>query len=223
MFTKLTIIWQYMEVLERKVSLTPFLCKFLYRLDLKTFIWKELNSRGTTPDTDSHKMEYYNGSLYLFIGSTVFIYNLNSENWSKIETSHEVIDGVIDSAQCFYEQKLYTVKGWDDINGIYNSYMYVMDLSNDEYEMSKLVIDLDSIASAGYGHICNQGILYIFGGYTDYGYSNSLAILDFNLSNLKLELLSKDMNVPTPRLGHAMQVYDDKLYIFGGVDGEGDR
>jgi N-acetylneuraminic acid mutarotase len=212
-----------MEVRGRRVLCIAFLCKFLYRLDLETFIWKELESRGTIPDTSGYKMEYYNGSLYLFVGTIIFIYDLNMENWSKIETSNEVQDRILDSAQCFYKEKLYTFKGWDKVNKIYNSYSYIMDLSNDELEMNKLEIDLESIASAGFGYNCIDGILYMFGGYSDDGYSNSLSIIDFNKSNLKLELLSRDMNVPTPRQGHAMQVYDDKLYIFGGVDGNGNR
>jgi hypothetical protein len=83
-------------------------------------------------------MVYYNGSLYLFAGSTIFEYDLNSESWSKIETSNKAIDKIVSSAQCLYEDKLYTVKGWDYKTNIYNPSIYVMNLSSDEYEINKI-------------------------------------------------------------------------------------
>jgi hypothetical protein len=168
-------------------------------------------------------MEYNEGSLYLFVGATVFIYNLNSEIWSKIETSNNVLDTIEDSAQCFYKEKLYTFMGWDNITGEEIYSIYIMDLSNDKYEFKEQVIDLQYIAEDSFGYTCKDGILYMFGGYTHAGFSNSLAILDLNQSNLKFEVLSKPINVPTPRRGHAMEVYDDKLYIFGGVDTYGKK
>jgi hypothetical protein len=168
-------------------------------------------------------MEYYNGSLFLFKGTTVFVYDLNSEKWSKIETANEVIDRVRDSAQCFYKEKLYSILGRDSITGNKISSIYIMDLSNDEYELKELVIDLQYIAEDTFGYTCKHGILYMFGGYTTSGDLNSLAILDLNQPNLKFELLSKPINVPTSRRGHAMEVYDDQLYIFGGVDGLGNK
>jgi N-acetylneuraminic acid mutarotase len=212
-----------MEVRGRRVLCIAFLCKFLYRLDLETFIWKELESRGTIPDTSRYKMEYYNGSLYLFAGSTIFIYDLNMENWSKIETSNEVLDSIILSAQCFYKQRLYNFMGWDYLTGYQISSMYMMDLSNDKYEVKELLINLQYLALNSFGYTCINGILYLFGGFTENGYSNSLAVLDLSQSNLKLEILSEDMNVPTPRLGHAMEVYNDQLYIFGGADADSNK
>jgi N-acetylneuraminic acid mutarotase len=212
-----------MEVRERRGLLIAFLCNFLYRLDLETFIWKELDSKGSIPDTYGNKMEYYSGSLYLFVGSTVFIYDLKLENWSKVETSNEVLDGITLSAQCFYKQRLYNFIGWNYLTGYEISSMYMMDLSNDKYEVKELLINIQYIALDSFGYTCINGTLYLFGGYTENGYSNSLAVLDLNQSNLKLEILSKDMNVPTPRRGHAMEVYDDQLYIFGGADGDGNK
>lgn len=168
-------------------------------------------------------MEYHDGSLYLFVGATVFIYDLNTEIWSKIETSNQVIDTIVDSAQCFYKEKLYTFMGWDTITGDEIYSIYIMDLSNDKYEVKEVVIDLKYIAEDSFGYTCKQGFVYMFGGYTYDGFSNSLAILDLNQSNLKFEVLSKPISVPTPRRGHAMEVYDDKLYIFGGVDTDGNK
>ena len=66
--------------------------------------------------------------------------------------------------------------------------------------------------------------MYLFGGSSVYdGYFNNLSILDLSQEDLKFEVLNKAMNVPTARRGHAMQAYDDKLYIFGGVDGDNKR
>jgi hypothetical protein len=31
------------------------------------------------------------------------------------------------------------------------------------------------------------------------------------------------MNVPTPRLGHAMEIYDGNIYIYGGRDKNGKK
>lgn len=168
-------------------------------------------------------MEYYNGSLYLFKGAIVFVYDLYSESWSKIETSNQVMDRIILSAQCFYEEKLYTFMGFNHLTVTQNFSIYIMDLSNDKYEMKEHLIDLQYIALDSFGYSCKDGTLYLFGGLTASGYSNSLAILDLKRTNLKFEVLSKPINVPTPRRGHAMEVYDDQLYIFGGVDADGKK
>jgi hypothetical protein len=64
----------------------------------------------------------------------------------------------------------------------------------------------------------------VFGGSSVYdGYFNNLSILDLSQQDLEFKVFNQAMNVPTARKGHAMEAYDDKLYIFGGVDGNRKR
>jgi hypothetical protein len=65
--------------------------------------------------------------------------------------------------------------------------------------------------------------VYLFGGSNKAGYSNNLSLLDLSEKDLEFQILSRRINVPTARKGHAMEAYDDKLYIFGGVDGDGNE
>jgi hypothetical protein len=67
-------------------------------------------------------------------------------------------------------------------------------------------------------------MVFVFGGETfGRGNYNSLSVLNLDHSKLEFQNLSDKLTVPTARRGHAMEVYNDKLYIFGGVDISGNR
>lgn len=63
----------------------------------------------------------------------------------------------------------------------------------------------------------------MFGGDSWAGFYNSLVTLDLDNITSQFNILSRTMETPSPRRGHAMEAYNDELYIFGGVDRYGDR
>jgi N-acetylneuraminic acid mutarotase len=65
--------------------------------------------------------------------------------------------------------------------------------------------------------------LFQFGGGTTDGEFNNLYVLDLSFQHLEFENLSEHLKVPTARKGHDMETYNDKLYIFGGVDSKKNR
>jgi hypothetical protein len=94
-------------------------------------------------------------------------------------------------------------------------------------ELDYSEVDLN-IFRSNFGHFSQKGTLYMFGGYTLSGFKNDLAVLNLGKhyideDKLAWKILSKDMNVPTPRLGHAMDIYDGNIYIFGGKGKEGKK
>jgi N-acetylneuraminic acid mutarotase len=74
---------------------------------------------------------------------------------------------------------------------------------------------LDS--QTAFGYICNGSKIYIFGGLSFSGHTNQLVELNLESSG-EITVLSESIRIPTPRYGHGMIVYDEKLLIFGGVD-----
>jgi N-acetylneuraminic acid mutarotase len=55
------------------------------------------------------------------------------------------------------------------------------------------------------------------------GNLNTLSVIDLDKYPLEYINLSKNLSTPTPRSNHGMEVYDNSLYIFGGVNNEGDQ
>ncbi len=126
--------------------------------------------------------------------------------------------------QCIYEDSLYLIMGLDIISYRQSTTIYKIDLSNEIYELQEISISKEGMAEYTSGYDCIDNQVYIFGGDSLYdGYFNNLSILDLSSQDLEFQIITKNMNVPTARRGHAMQAYNDKLYIFGGVDGNKKR
>jgi hypothetical protein len=115
--------------------------------------------------------------------------------------------------------------GWDSSIAGKSEKIFRIDLSNDNSEFEEITIsNQKNVAEWLFGYDCKDNLVYLFGGGSlDDGYFNNLSILDLSQKELEFKFLNQDMNVPTARKGHAMEAYDDKLYIFGGVDGNKKR
>lgn len=170
-------------------------------------------------------MTYYNKSLYIwgdFVSYTkppLYRYEIATGTWTRIQPLGDQVGMAINYGLCIYNHQLYSVLGSWDL-----SYSIVkINLKSDNYELERIWIDRTGLADSGMGYYCDDNMIYLFGGGTDAGYFNSLTVLDFDKYPLQFKFLSKDMKIPTGRLGHAMQVYDDKLYIYGGVIDSGSK
>jgi hypothetical protein len=114
--------------------------------------------------------------------------------------------------------------GWDDNIEETSFFIYKIDLSYENYSAEQIPISNEGVAEWLFGYDCVNNRVYLFGGGSNAdGFFNSLSILDLSQSKLEFQLLNEDMNVPTARKGHAMEAYNDKIYIFGGVDGNKKR
>jgi hypothetical protein len=71
------------------------------------------------------------------------------------------------------------------------------------------------------GYLCKDNLIYILGGAYLQGNLNSLAVIDLNIRELRVSPLSKNHSIPIERGGHAMEVYNDELYLVGGKDTQG--
>jgi hypothetical protein len=164
-------------------------------------------------------MSYYKGSLYIYSIDLLYIYDLNANVWSTRMPLGKEYTILFDYAQCIYDGALYLIFGWDDNIVGASDKIYRIDLSSDRNEFEEIFISIEGIAKLTFGYGCNNNLVYLFGGNSVYdGYFNNFSVLDLSQKELELKFFNKAMNVPTARKGHVMEVYDDKLYIFGGVD-----
>ncbi|RIB02450.1 hypothetical protein C2G38_2009519, partial [Gigaspora rosea] len=65
--------------------------------------------------------------------------------------------------------------------------------------------------------------MYIFGGQTEEGYSNELIAFDmekYNSSNASWEFVTPKGPLPPARIAHISCAYEDKIYMFGGMDSD---
>ncbi len=147
------------------------------------------------------------------------IYNLDTNVWTKVtlEGTPNSIKG--DYINCVYNDNLYLIMGWGDGTIDESKMIYKISLSNDDFKLQMIHISNEGMADWVYGYTCKDNLAYIFGGGSNInGYFNNLSILDLSLESLEFQTLSANTNVPTARRAHAMEAYNDKLYIFGGVD-----
>lgn len=87
--------------------------------------------------------------------------------------------------------------------------------------------NLDSHAGILYKNEKGHNIWVIFGGFVGGKYSEYWnQIIEFNFSTLEWsvpytdKIVFKAEKAPAPRGGHAMSLYKDDIYVFGGTDGE---
>jgi hypothetical protein len=169
-------------------------------------------------------MDYYNGSFIIHHNDILYIYSLDKSTWTQKEMPGKIETNLTYYTQCLYKDTLYLIMGWDALENKGSYSIFKIDLSNENYEAQEIPVSNIDIAGWALGYKCKDNLVYLFGGGSLLdGYFNSLSILDLAKPELKFEILNTNMKVPKARQGHAMEVYDDKIYIFGGVDSNDKR
>lgn len=84
------------------------------------------------------------------------------------------------------------------------------------------------LARDGFGYAFSDVKVYMFGGWTYNGIKNDLLELDPSkvykgASPFQWKILSELAVIPTARVGHAMEVYNENLYILGGKNKQGKK
>lgn len=169
-------------------------------------------------------MKYYKGFLYIWGDYTsqhkpLYKYDLATGIWISIQPLGKQIGLTVNYGLCIYQDYLYSVLGsWTSSHSIYR-----INLISGNYELEELIIDKSGLGDSGYGYDCTDNMMYLFGGTDGTGQFNTLSSLDFDRFPLKFNILSINMNTPTPRSNHAIEVYDNNLYIYGGITNGGSQ
>lgn len=146
----------------------------------------------------------------------LYKYEIATGQWIRIEFIGKQVESVQNNGLCIYKNTMYSVLG----SFSSSSSVYKIDLKSGNYELEDIYIDSDGMADSGFGYACKDNMIFIFGGSTYTGKHNNLAVLDFDKLPLKFTILSKQFKTPTARRGHAMELYNNKLYIYGGITNE---
>jgi len=176
-------------------------------------------------------MKYYEGSLYAYGGCDqlheksrdLYKYEISTGKWNILEVIGEKPPPLFGHASFVYDSYLYILlgnemEGFESMTNMWRIHLQQIHPTWEKINCKNLQPSVPRM-NPSYIHHGNQ--LYVFGGYTYYGLRNdvlamNLTVLRSKYHKFKWEILSNDMNVPPARLGHAMVVHNEKLYIIGG-------
>jgi hypothetical protein len=173
------------------------------------------------------RIEYYNGSILMFTGDYFYKFEIESKSWNRFDLSGIKVNPINSYGVCIYKDSLYSIFGWDVALSKDVSSIYKVDLSTGNYKVEEIEIDDTEIGNWSFGYACIDNMMYIFGGasmnekLTEY--YNSLVVYNLESPTIPMAKLSHNMKVPTPRRGHAMEVYNEELYILGGINSNGNK
>jgi N-acetylneuraminic acid mutarotase len=153
----------------------------------------------------------------------LYRYEISTGKWDILDVSGEKPPPLFGHASFVHDYYLYILlgnemEGFESMNNMWRINLKQIHPTWEKIECKNLQ---PSVPRMNPSYIYHRNKLYVFGGYTYYGPRNdvlvmNLSILESKYPEFNWEILSKDMKVPPPRLGHAMVVHDEKLYIIGG-------
>ncbi len=155
------------------------------------------------------------------IMKNLFRYEIDTGVWTTIQISNSDITPAISCGFCLYKDTLYAVDGFVPTSFQPAGYIHKIHLKNGEYSVEEVSTNQGREGAGGFGFYCHENLMYIFGGHTMTSIRNSLVAVDLDTTDLKRIVISGEMRIPNSRSGHAMEVYDDKLYIYGGIKNDG--
>ncbi len=143
--------------------------------------------------------------------------------WIITRTTGIAQRNIISNSLVVYKDSFYSFYGWDFVDSTPIPEITKVNLSGDSYEARSIYVNTEEIAAWSHAFVIKDNLVYFFGGGSQEGYLNSLARLDLDKSNLSFEILSRVSDYPIARGGHGMEVYNDELYVFGGIGNNGNK
>jgi N-acetylneuraminic acid mutarotase len=194
-------------------------------LNLDTYEWSELkHTAGIPPRVEGSKMVYKDGSLYIWGSvednkylSDMHKFEISSKTWSKVEVSNKAPIYTAGYGMCVYKEHAYVINGYDETAQKFENKINRINLDNHQKEWELFDTTDEYLPKAAFGFACNEDAVYLFAGQYIRGNYNILMKVSLEKSQSRSIVLSRPLTVPTARYGHAMTVYDEKLYILGGV------
>jgi len=191
----------------------------LWKFNLTTFIWTLESNDSEIQGTIKSSVFIKNSKLYFFGGEkeliddtlTLYIYDINDKSWSTINSTE---DNISSSLVINNQNNTLRIWGGNNNSNIVVNEDIIFDLNNETYILETNLTGIYK-TTITYDYIGNRN--YLFGGFTENGFSNDLwEYSPIDNSWNKLDLGIK----PEPREGATITYnqIDNCLYLYGGRD-----
>ncbi|CAJ0758109.1 13112_t:CDS:10 [Entrophospora sp. SA101] len=170
----------------------------------------------------------YDNDLFLFGGSSkqrlkndVFVIEVNSLNVLAFTTSGEIPSPRIGHVHVNFRNYMIVFGGLTENQDKLDDSLYVLDTINKNWRKVSI---MGQPPYGRYGHTVTVvgSKMYVFGGSYEGYYLNDLIALDLasiNSPGPSWEFINFSNQPPSGRTGHISCSYNNKIYIFGGMDG----
>ncbi|GIY73673.1 kelch domain-containing protein 10 [Caerostris darwini] len=210
-------------------SVNHLLFKQLWRYNVAARCWKLLESTGEIPEELASHSAALLGSYMLVYGGTglpfgetssnsVHICNLNTLEWSKLDTEGTKPDEMYGQAMIIHDNKAYVVGGT-------TGYSYSMDVHCLDVK-TKTWTNLDGKNDSErppsrYRHeiAFHKDRIYVFGGGTAFDSYDFKEVPFFDLTTSSWNKVAPSVEFPEPRRCHGCVQVETDVYICGGFDG----
>lgn len=169
-----------------------------------------------------HSSVIYKNFIYIFGGygdqafdGSIMKYDLKKSEWIKVKYTFPCPLGQFSSV--LYKNRVYIFGGMDFTKTlkVYN-YLLEFDLDNEKIKP----ITMKENIKERYGHssvIYGDSMITFGGANLDGNLSSDDNFYELNLTNFKWKKMKSEGETPTPRNGHTMNLFQDKLILFGGL------
>lgn len=233
-------ITEYTDANKRYLAIIAGFTRFgilnkVYSLDLETLAWSEIAISGHGPDLCKlGTVAFVEDTFYVFepieFNSPqikMMKLSLKDKVWERTDIGTIIENTVVDLNSVAYGEYIYIMPGvdhehYEDTQDALR--LKVEDLRDGviQLEAAKMHKNQYIPTRSNYARLMVNDAIYMFGGLAYEGLLNELVKVEFckdNLANeaMKFEILSKDIVMPAARREHAMEIYDERLYIFAGT------
>jgi len=184
--------------------------------DDETFIWKDIPLLKHINPITEHSSVIFNGSVYSFSGQNVtpelFNISIHQGTSFSLKVPVPVIRG----------QKIVQVNG----------YLYICGGRGNKNQMAETwkgsilenqwnpIGELTFPARYKHSLVVNRNLIICFGGKTpSQSHLNDVWILDTMADNPKWSPVTTTGPLPDPRIEHSSSLYDNRMFVFGGRNG----
>ncbi|OMJ94181.1 hypothetical protein SteCoe_2663 [Stentor coeruleus] len=196
----------------------------LHSFDTNACIWKNIECQGDIPTARSGaKCVDYEDSIYIFGGYTrkdgvyyedVHRLQIGIFLWTKLLTRGDIPKPRTDHTAVIYGSQMMIFAGYDG-KVRYND-LRALDLENKEWVCMP---DQGNVPPPRFGHtsVVHMHNMYVFGGWDGHDTLDDLYQYSFS-SKSWIEVRLTTGIKPSPRYRHSCVVFEDSIFIFGGVN-----
>lgn len=213
----------------------------IYKYSIDNNTWSMLANQGTIPPVRyGFSFECYNNSIIIWSGYPYkqdtfnpntylfyYKYNLDSESWSYPLPQGPPPPYRYLSGTCIYNNYLYIFYGYDpatmqDLDTISR---VKLDESYQEWEdvrIDRSILDYKYIPRDSFQGVLVESYYYIFSGWNLHKIQNDFIRIELgkqyeNREIVRLDRIHGEVIYPEGRIYASMQVFDNSLYVFGGL------